>query len=215
MKIGDKFKNLTILDIQQRNSRKYCLCKCGNCGNEKWIRADSLKRIKACGCMKSSTQFKPNNLTGKKFGRLTAINSTNKKAKSGHYIWICKCTCGNEIKTTESNLTTGRTKSCGCLKKESNIKNAKIALKVHKEKNIIDDTNLSIIKKTEAYSNSKTKIRGVYYNKEKRKYCAQIEFKKTHYNLGYHDNIEDAEKAYIEAKDNLHNKFLEKLSEEE
>ncbi|HEL4197565.1 TPA: AP2 domain-containing protein, partial [Clostridioides difficile] len=55
----------------------------------------------------------------------------------------------------------------------------------------------------------------VYYNKEKRKYCAQIEFKKTHYNLGYYDNIEDAEKAYIEAKDNLHNKFLEKLSEEE
>ncbi|MDN9632417.1 hypothetical protein KLL70_09960 [Clostridioides difficile] len=215
MNIGDKFGNLTILDIEQRNSRKYCLCKCSNCNNEKWIRADSLKRIKACGCMKSSTQFKPNNLTGKKFGRLTAINSTNKKAKSGHYIWICKCTCGNEIKTTENNLTTGRTKSCGCLKKEAEIRNAKIALKVHKEKNIIDDTNLSIIKKAEAYSNSKTKIRGVYYNKEKRKYCAQIEFKKTHYNLGYHDNIEDAEKAYIEAKDNLHNKFLEKLSEEE
>ncbi|MFA1764510.1 hypothetical protein ACDW39_15315 len=81
MKIGDKFENLTILDIEQRNSRKYCLCKCGNCGNEKWIRADSLKRIKACGCMKNSTQFKPNNLTGKKFGRLTAINSTNKKLK--------------------------------------------------------------------------------------------------------------------------------------
>ncbi|MDC9391915.1 AP2 domain-containing protein, partial [Clostridioides difficile] len=60
-----------------------------------------------------------------------------------------------------------------------------------------------------------TKIRGVYWNKEKRKYCAQIEFKKIHYSLGYYDNIEDAEKAYIEAKDNLHNKFLEKLSEEE
>ncbi|HGT1700629.1 hypothetical protein KWW51_14195 [Clostridioides difficile] len=215
MKIGDKFENLTILDIEQKNGRKYCLCKCSNCNNEKWIRADSLKRIKACGCMKSNTQFKQNDLTGKKFGRLTAIKNTNKKAKSGHYIWACKCDCGNEIKTAENNLTTGRTKSCGCLKKESNIKNAKIALKVHKEKNIIDDTNLSIIKKTEAYSNSKTKIRGVYYNKEKRKYCAQIEFKKTHYNLGYYDNIEDAEKAYIEAKDNLHNKFLEKLSEEE
>ncbi|HBG7257904.1 TPA: transcriptional regulator, partial [Clostridioides difficile] len=115
MKIGDKFENLTILDMEQRNGRKYCLCKCGNCSNEKWIRADSLKRIKACGCMKSSTQFKQNDLTGKKFGRLTAIKNTNKKAKSGHYIWICKCACGNEIKTTENNLTTGRTKSCGCL----------------------------------------------------------------------------------------------------
>ena len=45
MKIGDKFENLTILDIEQKNGRKYCLCKCSNCYNEKWIRADSLKRI--------------------------------------------------------------------------------------------------------------------------------------------------------------------------
>ncbi|HEL4199029.1 TPA: transcriptional regulator, partial [Clostridioides difficile] len=127
MKIGDKFKNLTILDIQQRNSRKYCLCKCGNCGNEKWIRADSLKRIKACGCMKSNTQFKKNDLTNKKFGRLTAIKNTREKARSGHYIWLCKCTCGNEIKAVASNLTTGKTKSCGCLKKEAEIRNAKIA----------------------------------------------------------------------------------------
>ncbi|MCC0700822.1 hypothetical protein KGF42_15770 [Clostridioides sp. ZZV15-6383] len=214
MEIGDKFENLTILGMEQRNNRKYCLCKCENCGNEKWIRADSLKRIKACGCMKSSTQFKQNDLTNKRFGRLTAIKNTGEKARSGHYVWACKCDCGNEIETAENNLTTGRTKSCGCLKKESNIKNAKIALKVHREKNIVDNTNLSIIKKTEAYSNSKTKIRGVYWNKEKRKYCAQIEFKKTHYSLGYYDNIEDAEKAYIEAKDNLHNKFLEKMSKE-
>lgn len=93
-------------------------------------------------------------------------------------------------------------------KKESNIKNAKIALKVHKEKNIINDTNLSIIKKTEAYPNSKTKIRGVSWNKEKRKYCAQIEFKKTHYNLGYYDNIREAEEAYKKAKE----KFLKEIN---
>ncbi|MGO0885167.1 hypothetical protein ACTPDI_20555 [Clostridioides difficile] len=212
MEIGDKFENLTILDIEQKNSRKYCLCKCGNCGNEKWIRADSLKRIKACGCMKINTQFKQNDLTGKKFGRLTAIKSTNKKAKSGHYIWICKCDCGNEIETAENNLTMGRTKSCGCLKKESDIKNAKIALKVHKEKNIVDNTNISIIKKTKAYDNSKTKVRGVYWDEPKNKYKAQIEFKKIHHNLGYYDNIEDAEKAYIEAKEKLHKKFLEEYN---
>ncbi|HBF2251274.1 AP2 domain-containing protein [Clostridioides difficile] len=208
MNIGDKFGNFTILDIEQRNKRKYYLCKCSNCNNEKWIRADSLKRIKACGCMQSETQFKQNNLAGKKFGRLTAIKSTNKKTKSGHYIWICKCDCGNEIETAENNLTTNRTKSCGCLKKEAEIRNAKIALRVHQQKNIVDDTNISIIKKTEASINSKTKIRGVCWNKEKGKYHAQIEFKKVHRNLGYYDNIEDAEKAYMEAKEKLHKKFL-------
>ncbi|HGS8960199.1 TPA: AP2 domain-containing protein [Clostridioides difficile] len=208
MKIGDKFENLTILDIEQRNSRKYCLCKCGNCSNEKWIRADSLKRIKACGCMKINTQFKPNDLTNRKFGRLTAIKSTNKKAKSGHYIWICKCDCGNEIEVIESSLTTGKTRSCGCLQKEVMRENIKLATKANKEKNIIDNTNLALLKKTEAYSNSKTKVRGVSWDKEKRKYCAQIEFKKRHYNLGYFDNIKEAEEAYKKAKE----KFLKEIN---
>ncbi|UWD47179.1 AP2 domain-containing protein [Clostridioides difficile] len=211
MNIGDKFENLTILDIEQRNNRKYCLCKC-TCGNEKWIRADSLKKIRGCGCLQSETQFKQNDLTNKKFGRLIAIKNTNKKTTDGRYIWLCKCTCGNKIETAENNLTMGRTKSCGCLKKESDIKNAKIALKVHKEKNIIDNTNISIIKKTKAYDNSKTKVRGVYWDESKNKYKAQIEFKKIHYNLGYYDNIEDAEKAYIEAKEKLHKKFLEEYN---
>lgn len=211
MNVGDKFGNFTILDIEQRNSRKYFLCKCSNCNNEKWIRADSLKRIKGCGCLQRETQFKQNDLTNEKFGRLIAIKNTNKKTKDGRYIWLCKCTCGNEIETAENNLIMGRTKSCGCLKKESDIKNAKIALKVHKEKNIIDNTNISIIKKTEASINSKTKVRGVYWNEEKGKYCAQIDFKKKHYNLGYYNSIEEAEKAYIEAKEKLHKNFLEEL----
>ncbi|EMQ1359360.1 hypothetical protein KWL52_006800 [Clostridioides difficile] len=208
MKIGDKFENLTILDIEQRNSRKYCLCKCGNCSNEKWIRADSLKRIKACGCMKINTQFKPNDLTNKKFGRLTAIKSTNKKAKSGHYIWICKCDCGNEIEVIESSLTTGKTRSCGCLQKEAMRKNIRLASRVNIEKNIVDNTNLALLKKTEACSNSKTKVRGVSWDKEKKKYCAQIEFKKRHYNLGYFDDIKEAEEVYKKAKE----KFLKKIN---
>lgn len=208
MNIGDKFGNFTILDIEQRNNRKYCLCKCSNCNNEKWIRADSLKRIKACGCLQSETQFKQNDLTNKKFGRLTAIKNTGEKARSGHYIWLCKCTCGNEIKTVASNLTTGKTKSCGCLKKEAGIRNSKIALRVHQQKNIINNTNISIITKTEASSNSKTKVRGVCWDKEKRKYCAQIEFKKTHYNLGYFDSIDEAEKVYKNTKE----KFLKEIN---
>ncbi|UDN56629.1 AP2 domain-containing protein [Clostridioides sp. ES-S-0010-02] len=208
MKIGDKFENLTILDMEQRNSRKYCLCKCGNCGNEKWIRADSLKRIKACGCMKSNTQFKQNDLTNKKFGRLTAIKSTSKKAKSGHYIWTCQCDCGNKIEIIESSLTTGKTRSCGCLQKEAIRENMKLAAKANKEKNIIDNTNLALLKKTEAYPNSKTKVRGVSWDKEKRKYCAQIDFKKRHYCLGYFDDIKEAEEAYKSAKE----KFLKEIN---
>lgn len=208
LKIGDKFENLTILDIEQKNSRKYCLCKCKNCGNEKWIRADSLKRIKGCGCLQKETQFKQNDLTNKKFGRLTALKNTNKKAKSGHYIWLCKCSCGNKIEIIEGSLTTGKTKSCGCLQKEAMRKNIRLASKANKEKNIVDNTNLILLKKIEACSNSGTKVRGVSWNKEKRKYCAQIEFKKRHYCLGYFDNIKEAEEAYKSAKE----KFLKEIN---
>jgi hypothetical protein len=34
--------------------------------------------------------------------------------------FICKCFCGKEFKTTLSNLNSGNTKSCGCIKKINN-----------------------------------------------------------------------------------------------
>ncbi|MCC0744615.1 hypothetical protein KGF43_19150, partial [Clostridioides sp. ZZV14-6044] len=114
-----------------------------------------------------------------------------------------------EIEVIENSLTTGKTKSCGCLQKEATKKNIKLAIKANKEKNIIDNTNLTLLKKTEAYSNSKTKVRGVSWDKDKRKYCAQIEFKKRHYCLGYFDDIKEAETAYKNAKE----KFLKEINE--
>ena len=58
-----------------------------------------------------------NDLTGKKFGRLTVIarygSTPNKMA-----IWLCKCDCGNETLVTTCHLNSGATKSCGCYHKE-------------------------------------------------------------------------------------------------
>lgn len=51
-------------------------------------------------------------LTGLKFGRLTAKSweSINGKTK-----WNCTCECGREVSVGLTNLTLGKTKSCGCL----------------------------------------------------------------------------------------------------
>lgn len=55
-------------------------------------------------------------LTGQKFGRLTAIKKiAHIKNRS---IWECKCECGNKVNVSISNLKNGNTKSCGCLHKE-------------------------------------------------------------------------------------------------
>jgi hypothetical protein len=61
---------------------------------------------------------------GQKFGRLKIINFSHKRKKNGKsYISVrCICECGNEIDSTPSRLTSGVTKSCGCLQKELTIK---------------------------------------------------------------------------------------------
>lgn len=56
-------------------------------------------------------------LTGQKFGRLTAIRFDHKDVHR-NAVWILKCDCGNFEYATASNLRKGNTKSCGCLQKE-------------------------------------------------------------------------------------------------
>lgn len=55
-------------------------------------------------------------LTGQKFERLTVLERVeNIGTKTA---WKCLCDCGNIKIVTGNNLTQGRIKSCGCLKKE-------------------------------------------------------------------------------------------------
>jgi len=58
-------------------------------------------------------------LIGKRFGDLTVIRRYDKLGKA--YRYLCRCVCGNEKVVLRSGLKTGRTKSCGCLKKRRSI----------------------------------------------------------------------------------------------
>ena len=60
---------------------------------------------------------KPIDLTGQKFGRLTAIEMTDKRQNKS-VVWKCLCQCGNTCEVVAASLRAGRTKSCGCLKQE-------------------------------------------------------------------------------------------------
>lgn len=73
---------------------------------------------------------KAKNLIGKKFGKLTVI-STNGDKKRNRLIYKCLCECGNEKEVSADLLQAGRTKSCGCLLKETynKIENREYALK--------------------------------------------------------------------------------------
>lgn len=60
--------------------------------------------------------------TGQKFGRLTLIERVENN-KFNQVQWKCRCDCGKEVIVKAYSLTTGQTKSCGCLKKEQNYIN--------------------------------------------------------------------------------------------
>lgn len=61
-------------------------------------------------------------LTGKKFGRLTAIKRSYPNDKWNSMMWLCKCDCGKETITRGKNLRDGATRSCGCLQKDNHYK---------------------------------------------------------------------------------------------
>uniref|UniRef100_A0A6M3IL93 Uncharacterized protein n=1 Tax=viral metagenome TaxID=1070528 RepID=A0A6M3IL93_9ZZZZ len=52
-------------------------------------------------------------LTGQKFGRLTAIQ-IDENRHSGRIYWHCQCECGKRTIKSRQLLTTGQTTSCGC-----------------------------------------------------------------------------------------------------
>ena len=52
-------------------------------------------------------------LTGTKFGRLTALYREGLRRR-----WVCRCDCGVITSTATSDLTSGNSRSCGCLKKD-------------------------------------------------------------------------------------------------
>lgn len=59
-------------------------------------------------------------LTGKKFGRLTVIRRVENKGRQVQ--WLCECSCGNTKVTYAYSLTHGLCKSCGCLCSENTRK---------------------------------------------------------------------------------------------
>lgn len=126
--IGKKFGRLTVLSIDKIvNKRKYYLCKC-ECGNIKSIRSDSLTsgKTQSCGCLNKEVSrgktFNRKDITGQKFGRLTALYRTEKTDDNYTSYWMCQCECGNKVEVRINHLTTGKTKSCGCLSRELSSK---------------------------------------------------------------------------------------------
>ena len=52
---------------------------------------------------------------GDVYYELTVIKDTGKRTNNRNKIFLCRCSCKNEIEVPSGSLVTGNTKSCGCL----------------------------------------------------------------------------------------------------
>jgi hypothetical protein len=66
---------------------------------------------------------KASDLTGRRFGALTAIGEFGRN-KWKAILWLCECDCGTITKVTGSNLRNYRTRSCGCTRDGSRRRGA-------------------------------------------------------------------------------------------
>jgi hypothetical protein len=71
-------------------------------------------------------------LKGQQFSRLFVTSFA--EFRKGHARWKCQCSCGQEVTVFGFCLTSGKTKSCGCLNRETAAIQGKLKLTTHGQK---------------------------------------------------------------------------------
>lgn len=130
---GKIFGKLTVLSKNNEfgdSNHSYWDCQC-ECGKITTVRRDALieGKTKSCGCNSYRMAGTKNmdDLTGKKFGKLTVINRDFERTDaSKQAFWWCVCDCGEKISVGRGSLKSGATRSCGCLKSKGEEKISQI-----------------------------------------------------------------------------------------
>ena len=78
------------------------------------------KRTLRCRCKGMRRVAGYEKILGKKFGRLTVIETFDLEKR--YRMCRCHCDCGKDTTVYYNNLISGRTKSCGCLMKQNRMK---------------------------------------------------------------------------------------------
>lgn len=127
-----------------------------------------------------------------KVGRWTILGEFRK----GRLLYYkCRCECGTVRDVRANSIRTGRSKSCGCLRRERALEMIAENSKERIETNTAFHTNFQAIERSEPYKNNTSGHKGVYWAKQKGIWKAIIYVqKKCIYLGGYHD-IKDAIQA--------------------
>lgn len=200
---GRVFGHLTVLYRTENKRGRTCwMCRC-DCGKEKVATAQDLKagKVKSCGCHTHDHDHNRIDLTGRKFGRLTAVEPTGRRNNKGSVYWRCVCDCGGEAEYTEDMLVHGRYLSCGCLKKKNQ---KELANKLHR----IDGTCIEILENRKYRRDNTSGFRGVFRMKNGH-YRVDIGFKGKRFYLGTFTEYNEAVEVRLEAEKTIYKGFLD------
>lgn len=210
---GKHYNRLTVDSYAfSLNGNAYWLCSC-ECDNKNIVSTAKLKNghTKSCGCLKKVVvPSNSKNLIGQKFNKLTVISKSDKRTKNGNVYWNCECECGNFTEVTTAKLTSGSTKSCGCIKgktlsdEQLKDRGKKVKSTLTEKGYFVDGTALYALNDRPPKNNT-SGVRGVTWDKSKNKWIAQIEFQGKHIFLGRYEEKEgaihvrkEAEKKYFD-----------------
>ena len=181
-------------------------CRC-DCGKELLVEPYKIRSqsVQSCGCSRKGKNTKE--LTGRRFGKLMAIQRLEEKIGSS-YAWLCQCDCGKQIKvSTNALLSTPGTRSCGCGRIDAVMQTIDIHGDIAEHCHFVDGTCIEKITGKHLQRNNVSGYTGVQIRGNR--YIAIITFKHKVYYLGSFSNIEDAANARKCAEDKLFGKFLD------
>jgi hypothetical protein len=149
---GERFCWLTAIEYSHSasGSGRIWRCRC-RCGKEVFAAVKNLfrGRVLSCGCYRRTVLAKTvglkkrRDLTKEKFGRLQPVKIVG-LYRNKHLLWECVCDCGNVCNVPIGSLTSGLTRSCGCLRKDAVRKNITDYRNSLKEKVCMKDNNQKI-----------------------------------------------------------------------
>lgn len=143
------------------------------------------------------------NLTGQRYGKLTALApAENIGARTA---WLCRCDCGREIVVKTVHLRSGHKMSCGC---QDGSGGSKTALGL----TYVDGTCVEMLAARTVRRNNTSGVPGVDWLTKKQRWRASICFKGRRRYLGSYKKFEDAVKARKQAEEQLFDAFLDAYS---
>ena len=144
-------------------------------------------------------------LTGQRFGKLTALAPAENIG--GCTAWLCRCDCGQETVVITKRLRDGHRTSCGC-DNENFGKPPNVAGRA--SLTYVEGTCVEMIQSDTVRRNNTSGVTGVDWLTRKRRWRASICFKGVRRSLGTFENFDDAVEARKRAEAELPQPFLEK-----